>query len=122
MHFTLRSVTIDCPDPYALAKWWCEALGVPMSADDYRDDPEALCDLGPDRTRLLFEKVPERKTVKNRVHIDLRPTSREDEVERLVALGASFVADHRGDEGSGWVVLADPEGNEFCVEQENNAS
>jgi predicted enzyme related to lactoylglutathione lyase len=65
---------------------------------------------------LFFNQVPEPKTVKNRLHLCLRPeTTREEEVERLTDLGATHVADHRGPEGTGWVVLADPEGNEFCV-------
>jgi hypothetical protein len=69
------------------------------------------------RTRLLFIEVPEGKQVKNRVHFDLRPidATREEEVARLIGLGAAEVADHRRSDGSGWVTLADPEGNEFCV-------
>jgi hypothetical protein len=68
---------------------------------------------------LLFIEVPDAKRGKNREHLDLRPTdrSRDEEVERLLAIGASHLADHRdirGD-GTGWVVLADPEGNEFCI-------
>ncbi|WP_406434551.1 VOC family protein [Streptomyces sp. NBC_01589] len=56
------------------------------------------------------------KKIKNRIHLCLRPeTSREQEVERLLGLGATFVTDHRNPDGSGWAVLADPEGNEFCV-------
>ncbi len=65
---------------------------------------------------LYFNQVPEAKTVKNRIHLCLRPTSsREEEVERLLALGATLVTDHRKPDGAGWAVLADPEGNEFCV-------
>jgi len=69
------------------------------------------------RTRLLFVEVPEAKRVKNRLHFDLRPTdaTREAEVARLLGLGATEVADHRRPDGGGWVTLADPEGNEFCV-------
>jgi hypothetical protein len=69
------------------------------------------------RTRLLFIEVPAAKQIKNRLHFDLRPTAgtREDEVARLLALGATEVADHRRPDGSGWVTLADPEGNELCV-------
>jgi hypothetical protein len=69
---------------------------------------------------LLFIRVPETKAVKNRLHLDLVPTerTRDEEVSRLVAAGAAVVDDHRGPEGRGWVVLADPEGNEFCVEKE----
>ena len=63
--------------------------------------------------------MPEPKTVKNRVHLDLEPTdrTRDEEVERLLKIGATLVADHRRPDGTGWVVLADPEGNEFCVER-----
>jgi glyoxalase superfamily protein len=66
---------------------------------------------------LLFERVPETKSAKNRAHLDIQAgRSREAEVERLMQLGARFVADHRRPDGAGWVVLADPEENEFCVE------
>lgn len=65
---------------------------------------------------LYFNQVPESKKSKNRIHLCLRPeTSREQEVERLLGLGATLVTDHRNPDGSGWAVLADPEGNEFCV-------
>jgi predicted enzyme related to lactoylglutathione lyase len=69
------------------------------------------------RTRVLFIEVPEPKQGKNRLHFDLRPVdlTREQEVERLIALGATVLADHRRPDGSGWCTLADPEGNEFCV-------
>lgn len=64
---------------------------------------------------LYFHQVPE-ATIKNRLHLCLRPeTSRDEEVERLIGLGAALVADRRNPDGSGWAVLADPEGNEFCV-------
>lgn len=68
---------------------------------------------------ILFIRVPEAKTVKNRVHLDWQPTerSRDDEVERVIALGAKLHEDHRTADGRGWVTLRDPEGNEFCVEQ-----
>lgn len=68
--------------------------------------------------RLLFIEVPDAKQVKNRVHLDLKPSqgvTRELELERLLSLGAGEVADRRRPDGSGWVVLADPEGNEFCI-------
>ncbi len=66
---------------------------------------------------LLFINVPDDKVVKNRVHLDLRPLdgTREDEVARLIALGARHLGDFRRPDGSGWITLADPEGNEFCV-------
>jgi hypothetical protein len=117
MSLAVRSITVDCADPYGLAVWWCKVFDVAMSPEDHPEDPEALCVWG-DGPRLLFERVPEAKSGKNRVHIDLQPErGRDAEVERLLALGASFVADHRQPDGNGWVVLADPEGNEFCVER-----
>lgn len=70
----------------------------------------------PEGPLLYFNQVPEPKTVKNRLHLCLRPTtSREEEVERLLRLGATLVTDRREPDGAGWAVLADPEGNEFCV-------
>ncbi|MGH8891076.1 MAG: VOC family protein, partial [Acidothermaceae bacterium] len=73
--------------------------------------------------RLLFIDVPDDKVVKNRVHLDLRPTdrTREEEVARLLELGAVQLADFRRPDGSGWITLADPEGNEFCVLSRNPA-
>lgn len=69
--------------------------------------------------RLLFIPVPEKKTAKNRVHLDLGPTdrTRDEEVARLQELGATVVGDHRNQDGTGFVTMADPEGNEFCVER-----
>jgi hypothetical protein len=71
---------------------------------------------GEGRPRLYFVKVPEAKTIKNRVHLDVIPADRtqDEEIARLVGLGASVISDGRPEVG--WVVLADPEGNEFCVE------
>lgn len=74
--------------------------------------------MAPDRSEmLLFIRVPDQKQVKNRVHLDLRPVdrTREQEVDRLIALGATLYEDHRRPDGSGWITLQDPEGNEFCV-------
>ncbi len=114
----IRSITIDCRDPYELAQFWSKVLEAPIGEDDFPGDPEAMVDLGEAEPRLLFERVPEGKAVKNRVHLDIRPPRpREEEIERLVGLGATFIEDHREDGGAGWVVLADPEGNEFCVER-----
>jgi hypothetical protein len=114
---SIRSFTIDSADPYRIAQWWCQAFGVPPSPEDFPDDPAALCEL-PDGPRLLFERVPEPKVVKNRAHIDiLAGLRRDEEVERLIDLGASLFADFRQPDGSGFVVLADPDGNEFCVER-----
>ena len=116
-----RNITFDCADPHRLAGFWSQVTGYEEDHDNGNApaDPEALL-VGPDgQPNLLFIRVPEGKTVKNRVHLDLMPTdqTRDQEVARLLELGATTVADHRRADGSGWVVLADPEGNEFCVER-----
>lgn len=107
---------IDAADAYAQGVWWDQVL------EDFTLDPEAepgeeeVGLIGPDDRFLIFLEVPEPKTVKNRMHICLRPTDtgRNEEIERILGLGATLVNDLRnGDKG--WAVLADPEGNEFCV-------
>ncbi|KOG83282.1 MULTISPECIES: VOC family protein [Streptomyces] len=111
----VQNVAIDCADPYGLARFWSEVTGCPLHPDDVPGVTEAQVQLteGP---ALHFNQVPEAKAGKNRIHLCLRPdTSREPEVERLLALGAALVSDRRNEDGSGWAVLADPEGNEFCV-------
>jgi predicted enzyme related to lactoylglutathione lyase len=117
MPSAVRHVTIDCNDPYALATFWADALGGRPHDDDQPGDPEVLI-VGAEPP-LLFIRVPEGKVAKNRVHLDLQPQdrSRDAEVERLLDRGATLVADQRKPDGGGWVVLADPEGNEFCVER-----
>ncbi|WP_329039793.1 VOC family protein [Streptomyces sp. NBC_01725] len=111
----LQNVAIDCADPYELARFWSGVTGRPLDPEDRPGarETQVLLAEGP---VLHFNQVPESKTVKNRIHLCLRPgTSRDEEVERLLGLGAGFVADHRNPDGSGWAILADPEGNEFCV-------
>ncbi|MET7367065.1 VOC family protein [Streptomyces sp. NPDC005566] len=112
----VQHITIDCADAYELAVFWAEVLDSAVSDDDEPGDPEALVETP--RAALLFVTVPEPKRTKNRVHLDLRPDdrTRDAEVERLLALGATLVADHRKPNGRGWATMADPEGNEFCVE------
>lgn len=111
----VQNVAIDCADAYELAQFWSEVTGCPLHPEDERGDPEIDVML-PEGPLLHFNEVPEPKTAKNRVHLCLRPeTSREDEIERLLSLGAAFVADHREPDGAGFAVLADPEGNELCV-------
>jgi hypothetical protein len=107
---------IDAHDPKAQARWWAEALDdFVLEAEADQDDDEVGL-RGPAGRWLLFLRVPEAKTVKNRMHVCLRPVdlARDDEIERLLGLGASMVDDLR-DGDTGWAVLADPEGNEFCV-------
>ncbi|MFD8206662.1 VOC family protein [Streptomyces sp. NPDC059695] len=111
----LQNVAIDCADAYELARFWSGVTGRPMDPEDRpgAHETQVLLAEGP---VLYFNQVPEAKTTKNRLHLCLRPeTSRDEEVRRLLDLGAAFVADHRNADGSGWAVLADPEGNEFCV-------
>jgi len=115
--------TVDCANAYDLSQVWKQIVGY----TDIPDDPnlpghEECMILDPESGhRILFIEVPEGKSAKNRLHFDLRPRSgpRDEEIARLLdlGLGITLVADHRGihGPGSGWVVLADPEGNEFCV-------
>ncbi|MGJ5898646.1 VOC family protein [Streptomyces niveiscabiei] len=111
----VQNVAVDCVDAYALAQFWSEVTGGSVGSDTWPGDRETLVAL-PTGLTLYFNAVPEPKRGKNRVHICLRPeTSRDAEVERLLGIGASLVADRRNADGTGWAVLADPEGNEFCV-------
>lgn len=117
-------LAIDCADPAALARFWCSVLDYEVRDEDEEEGvvtigppaaPGAEDRPGPVPPVLTFARVPEDKSVKNRLHIDVSPSDREqdDEVRRLLGLGA-----RRADVGQGdasWVVLTDPEGNEFCV-------
>ncbi|MCH0562860.1 MULTISPECIES: VOC family protein [unclassified Streptomyces] len=115
-------LAIDCADPRALARFWCAVLDY-----EVQDEEDGLVTIGPPEVpgggngrgpvppALTFARVPEGKTVKNRIHLDVSPADREqdEEVRRLLGLGARRADVGRGEES--WVVLADPEGNEFCV-------
>lgn len=113
----IRHITVDAADPYALAGFWAQALDGSPGDDDFPGDPEAV--VVSSAATLLFIRVDDRKSVKNRVHLDLQPQdrTRDEEVERLLSLGATVQGDHRRPDGTGWVTLHDPEGNEFCVER-----
>ncbi|MEU9878302.1 VOC family protein [Streptomyces phaeochromogenes] len=120
MHPVIHHITFDCTgDPYDLGLFWSKLLGRPLADDDKPGDPEALVKDPAGGPTLLFVRVDEGVTVKNRIHLDLRPQgrTRDAEVERAIGLGARQIADHTRSDGGGWVVLADPEGNEFCVER-----
>jgi len=106
-----EQVVVDSEDPARLARWWAEALGYQIVHEE-PDEVEIRRSVQ-ELPGLLFTPVPEAKTVKNRLHIDLRPDDQEAEVERLVDMGARPV--DIGQHDVSWVVLADPEGNEFCV-------
>lgn len=106
-----EQVVVDARDPVALGHWWRSALGWVI----VNDDP-AEFEIQPQVDRLpglIFALVAGRKQAKNRLHLDFRPDDQDAEVDRLLALGASRVDIGQGEVP--WVVLADPEGNEFCV-------
>jgi len=112
MSLEWEEIVVDARDPYALGHWWREALGwvvVHDSADEVAIRP------APDRLPgILFGRSEDPKSVKNRLHFDFRPLDRDAEVQRLIELGATHAdIGQSGDEP--WVVLQDPEGNEFCV-------
>src|SRR4051794_40397026 len=138
----ISHTSIDCRNAFELSEWWKQVLEYVDKPDDPNEPGHEECWIErPDGGHpLLFIEVPEEKTIKNRIHLDLRPSagSRDDELGRLLDLGATQVADLRNDDGTGWVVLtdpedtvsnryvtshgergwvvlADPEGNEFCV-------
>ena len=107
-----EQVVVDAHDPHALAAWWRDALGWVIVSDDDPDEAE----IRPTENRLpgiLFGRCDDEKRTKNRLHLDFRPDDQDAEVARLIDLGASRVDIGQG--AQSWVVLADPEGNEFCV-------
>jgi hypothetical protein len=106
-----EQTNVDAKDPVALGRWWQQALGwvvVDEAPDlfEIRPTPDQL-------PGLLFVRVPDAKVIKNRLHLDFRPEDQEFEVDRLLGLGAVRVDIGQGDRS--WIVLSDPEGNEFCV-------
>jgi hypothetical protein len=139
-------ITFDCADPAGLAAFWAEALGYQLQAPpegfetweqaldaldvppESRNDASALVDPDGSRPRLFFQRVPERKQVKNRVHLDVRAApglegdermaALEAEAERLVSHGATRLGRHEPDPPlhAGHIVMTDPEGNEFCLD------
>ena len=105
------SIVIDCVDPARVARFWSEALSLELHGPN--EDGDVWLEAGRGCPAIVFGKVHEIKSVKDRIHLDLRPDGQAAEVERLISLGA-----RRIDIGQGevtWVVMADPEGNEFCV-------
>ncbi len=114
MNLEWEQVVVAALDPESLGRWWSEALKWTIVNDDPN---EFEIQSQPDRLPgILFLQTREPKRFKNHLHLDFRPKDQEAEVERLIALGASRLDVGQGDVS--WVVLADPEGNEFCVLQE----
>ncbi len=113
MALRANMVTIDCADPRALAGFWTQALDYTVVAD-FGGGYLLLRGASDDALTLGLQRVPEPRTGKNRVHLDLRTDDRPAELARLTDLGASVV-DEQHLPGFGWSVLTDPEGNVFCV-------
>ena len=125
MTVRIASVTFDCADALTVGRFWSAALGRPLdpnASSDYasigfagRRDTVGWAPVERDNDPTwMFNKVPEPKTAKNRMHLDLMSPDPESEVARLIELGASRVAD-MNEYGYTWTVMADPEGNEFCI-------
>lgn len=111
MALRFDEICIDAHDAGSLGAWWSKVLGWGADVDADGDVVlHAPSGAGPD---WMFLSVPEGKTVKNRIHFDFRPDDQQAEVERVIALGARHVDVGQGEPS--WVVLADPEGNEFCI-------
>jgi hypothetical protein len=110
-------LVIDCQDHDRLGRFWSQVLGYEITGRSDGPDEFSVGLQGPSGAgpTILLVRTPDRKTVKNRLHIDVNATDRtqEEEVERILALGATHADVGQGEQS--WVVLADPEGNEFCV-------
>ena len=120
MTVTLAAITVDCDDAHALARFWSTALDRPLADEPAPSREFALIGRGDHGAGLtpswMFTRVPEGKTAKNRMHVDLVAGDRPAEVDRLVGMGATHIAD-KDEWGMQWTVMRDPEGNEFCVAQ-----
>jgi predicted enzyme related to lactoylglutathione lyase len=105
---------VDAADPRALARWWADVLGWRVTDED--DEGTEIADPGGALPTIVFVPVPEAKAGKNRLHIDVSPVGcdQDEELQRLLSLGATRTDVGQGDDVT-WVVLADPEGNEFCL-------
>jgi catechol 2,3-dioxygenase-like lactoylglutathione lyase family enzyme len=121
MTLSVNHITFDSADPYTVSRFWEQALGFSGEEDEPNTPGDDECYLeSPDGSvRLLFIRVPEGKSVKNRLHLDLAPVdgTRDEELVRLLGIGATIRDDRRLPDGRGWIVMADVEGNEFCLER-----
>lgn len=118
MSLRLSHTTWDALDPHAVAEFWRKLLDCDISEpDSYHPGSDECYLISPDGYTVLFFKVPDAKHVKNRAHMDLVPegSTRDEQISRALHLGAALVDDRRDD--LGWAVMADPEGNEFCILQ-----
>ena len=124
----LRDIVVDCARPSQLAAFWAEVLGYQIrpyddaeiarlkaaGIDDVADDPSVAVDAPDGGPNIWFERVPEPKTVKNRVHLDVNLRTGET-IDWLIGLGATIISPAGSTPGQHWTVLTDPEGNEFCA-------
>lgn len=111
MSLSWEQIIVDSTDPTRLGQWWATALDWVIVNDDPSEfEIRPSDDVVPG---MLFVVVAEAKSAKNRLHLDFRPDDRDAEVDRLIALGATHADVGQAEES--WIVLADPEGNEFCV-------
>jgi hypothetical protein len=115
----ISHTTVDSSDAYAQSRWWGEVLDYVENPDDPNLPGHEECPITSrdGRHHILIIQVPDAKQVKNRIHFDLRPVegTRDQELARLIELGAKPIDDLRRPDGTGWMVLSDPEGNEFCI-------
>jgi hypothetical protein len=114
----LANITFDCDDAQRVAGFWSAVLDRPVAAEPAPSEDFACIGTvdhaGAGAPHWLFQKVPEPRTVKNRVHVDLVADDREKEIARLLELGATRGADH-DEYGHTWTVMSDPESNDFCI-------
>jgi len=112
MNIEIENITFDCDDVEKLAQFWSQVIGMPIDPEGNEFVQSISTPLG--EPNFLFLKVPEAKSAKNRMHLDFASNDRDAEVERLVGLGATKIAD-KDEWGHVWTVMQDVEGNEFCV-------
>lgn len=111
---SLANITLDCGDPQRVAKFWSEVIGLPIdegASEYFVSIGRSNKDVSPN---WFFMKVPEGKTVKNRLHLDLESDNESGDADRLVSLGAT-VTEKKSEWGHSWTIFGDPEGNEFCM-------
>jgi hypothetical protein len=115
----ISHTTLDCVDAFELSEWWKQVLRYSDMPGDPNEPGDEECMIVDPNShhRLLFIEVDELRSDGGRIHFDLVPTDRrrDDEIERVLALGAVTIADRRNRDGTGWMVLADPAGNRFCI-------
>ena len=117
MHASILNITFDCADARAQATFWAAVTGwTAQERDATPGHVEYAVAPASGMPRLYFTTVPEPKPAKNRIHLDLIPPGddQQEEVARLTGLGATVLEDQPA--GASWIVMADPEGNEFCLE------